>query len=128
MNFGECKHNNIGGCSECEEELEDENSELKIEVKQLKAVVSAVGAALPSGARYLDPPDGGDVSFGEQVRRIVEDLTAEQEQTANLAADLINANARVAELEAAIRYHRESLTSGRTVCDQVLWMYVSREP
>lgn len=36
--------------------------------------------------------------------------------------------ARVAELEAAIRYHRESLTSGRTVCDQVLWMYVSREP
>lgn len=35
---------------------------------------------------------------------------------------------RVEELEAAIRYHRESLTSGRTVCDQVLWMYVSREP
>ena len=35
--------------------------------------------------------------------------------------------ARIKELEGAIRYHRESLSSGQTVADQVLWMYVSRE-
>ena len=35
--------------------------------------------------------------------------------------------ARIKELEGAIRYHRESLSSGQTIADQVLWMYVSRE-
>jgi SpoVK/Ycf46/Vps4 family AAA+-type ATPase len=35
--------------------------------------------------------------------------------------------ARIKELEGAIRYHRESLSSGHTTADQVLWMYVSRE-
>ena len=35
--------------------------------------------------------------------------------------------ARIKELEGAIRHHRETLSSGQTVADQVLWMYVSRE-
>lgn len=32
-----------------------------------------ISAALP-GARYMDPPDGGDVSLGEQVRRMAQDV------------------------------------------------------
>ena len=35
--------------------------------------------------------------------------------------------ARIKELEGAILYHRESLSSGKTIADQVLWMYVSRD-
>ena len=31
---------------------------------------------------------------------------------------------RVLELETAIRYHQDALTSGRTVCDQVLWSHL----
>lgn len=55
-------------------------------------------------------------------------LQTAEETGAEATRMMVAAIARKEELEAAIRYHRESLTSGRTVCDQVLWMYVSREP
>lgn len=35
-------------------------------------VINEVAAALP-GAHYMDPPDGGDVSIPEQVRRMAKD-------------------------------------------------------
>ena len=55
-------------------------------------------------------------------------LQAAEETGAKATRMMVAAIARKEELEAAIRYHRESLTSGRTVCDQVLWMQIGREP
>lgn len=55
-------------------------------------------------------------------------LQAAEETGAEATRMMVAAIARKEELEAAIRYHRNALTSGRTVCDQVLWMYISREP
>jgi hypothetical protein len=51
----------------------------------LLAEVDAVWQAMPNDARYLDPPDGGDVPLHEQVAR--------------MAAEA----ARASELEAALR-------------------------
>lgn len=39
--------------------------------KELDEVASAIGSV-----RWMDPPDGGSVSLGEQVRRMREDLDA----------------------------------------------------
>lgn len=39
--------------------------------KELDEVANAIGSV-----RWMDPPDGGNVSLGEQVRRMREDLDA----------------------------------------------------
>lgn len=58
--------------------------------QSLRDEIASVYAAIASvGARYLDPPDGGEVPIGEQVRR--------------LAADAQSLRDRVAALEAALR-------------------------
>lgn len=44
---------------------------------RLRKELDAIAAALPD-ARYMDPPDGGDVSLAEQVRRMSEELANAQ--------------------------------------------------
>lgn len=45
-------------------------------------VIREITAALP-GAHYMDPPDGGDVSVPEQVRRMAKDAERWRAQNAN---------------------------------------------
>ena len=47
--------------------------EAAAEIERLRAEVAAVWSVMPSDARYLDPPDGGDVPLHEQVRRMAVD-------------------------------------------------------
>lgn len=54
----------IGG--ELLTELADERARADDLDRRLQDVISA----LPNTAEYLDPPDGGDVAIGEQVRRM----------------------------------------------------------
>ncbi|HEC0389240.1 TPA: hypothetical protein R1R58_006586 [Pseudomonas aeruginosa] len=42
------------------------------EVERLKAELSQCASALP-GTYYMDPPDGGNVSIPEQIRRMAKD-------------------------------------------------------
>ncbi|MEV1765875.1 hypothetical protein ABZQ58_25195 [Pseudomonas aeruginosa] len=42
------------------------------EVERLEAELSQCASALP-GTYYMDPPDGGDVSIPEQIRRMAKD-------------------------------------------------------
>ncbi|MCS9372444.1 hypothetical protein N1E56_15095 [Pseudomonas aeruginosa] len=42
------------------------------EVERLEAELSQCAIALP-GTYYMDPPDGGDVSIPEQIRRMAKD-------------------------------------------------------
>ena len=51
----------------------DKSGRLEAKVERLRAEVAAVWNAMPSGTRYLDPPDGGDVPLHEQVRRMADD-------------------------------------------------------
>lgn len=53
-------------------------------LERAQAEVAAVWAVMPTGARYLDPPDGGDVPQAEQVRRMREDAERAQADTARL--------------------------------------------
>ena len=50
--------------------LEDAQRWADSESKELQSVAEALGM------RYLDPPDGGDVPLGEQVRRMSAELAA----------------------------------------------------
>ncbi|SBK57625.1 phage EaA protein [Klebsiella pneumoniae] len=72
--------------------VSDFNPQMNIKTRDLKALVEALEKAqrvdeelcklLPLGAEYMDPPDGGDVTPLEGVRRMVADYRqriAEQE-------------------------------------------------
>lgn len=48
------------------------------EVNRLQIQEAEIYAAMPSGALLLDPPDGGEVSLPEQVRRLVAMLDQQQ--------------------------------------------------
>jgi hypothetical protein len=55
------------------------NAHLEAEVARLRAELDAVSAAIPS-VEFMDPPDGGDTSLAEQVRRmaaLIEDQSNE---------------------------------------------------
>lgn len=59
------------------------NDTLRAELERERRVVHEVCAALPC-SRFMDPPDGGDVPIGEQVRRMcmaLESAEAELERT-----------------------------------------------
>ena len=64
----------------------------------LRAELAEVANALP-GPYYMDPPDGGDVSIGEQVQRMADDVAAlrarleQVEGAAKPIADLLHVNA-----------------------------------
>ena len=80
MGRRECEHGYFlgEGCDACAEYERSHRAEtsLNLEVISLRAELNAIEASLePMGARYLDPPDGGDVSTSEQVRRMAEDVT-----------------------------------------------------
>lgn len=57
--------------------------ELEAEVARLTAEQDAISANI-GGNEYLDPPDGGNVSLAEQVRRMRADILALREQIAAL--------------------------------------------
>lgn len=63
--------------AEMNDSLIIDNRYLRGRVAQLESQLNEVVLAIP-GTRYMDPPDGGDVSLGEQVRRMVLDLGAKQ--------------------------------------------------
>ncbi|EMB2229355.1 hypothetical protein U8K87_004196 [Pseudomonas aeruginosa] len=46
--------------------------ELIAEVEQLESEIDQCASALP-GTYYMDPPDGGNVSIPEQIRRMAKD-------------------------------------------------------
>jgi len=54
------------------ERLRAERDALKVENEKLSALERDVSNALP-GVYYMDPPDGGSVPLGEQVRRMAVD-------------------------------------------------------
>ena len=62
---------------EMNDSLITDNRYLRGRVAQLTSQINEVVLAIP-GTRYMDPPDGGDVSLGEQVRRMALDLGAKQ--------------------------------------------------
>ncbi|MFZ3193709.1 MAG: hypothetical protein WA154_10970 [Moraxellaceae bacterium] len=57
---------------------------LTAEVSRLTVALAEVSAALP-GPVYMDPPDGGDVSLAEQVRRMAAELEKETAHSKHLA-------------------------------------------
>ena len=57
---------------------------LTAEVARLTGGLAEVAAALP-GPVYMDPPDGGDVSLAEQVRRMAAELEKEVAHSKHLA-------------------------------------------
>lgn len=59
-------------------ELEAEIARLCAEVERLTAEQDAVSAAIGTN-EYMDPPDGGNVSLAEQVRRMRDALLARAE-------------------------------------------------
>lgn len=50
----------------------DPHGECAAEIARLNAEIEQCVAALP-GVTYMDPPDGGDVSVSEQLRRMAAD-------------------------------------------------------
>ncbi|KKB80828.1 hypothetical protein VW35_01055 [Devosia soli] len=75
--------------------------------RELSEVSRAIGSV-----RWMDPPDGGDVSLGEQVSR--------------MRADLEAAESRVQSLEEEVKRLRESLTkiSSPSQSDGLLWWQI----
>ena len=63
--------------AEMNDSLITDNRYLRGRVAELTSQMNEVVLAIP-GTRYMDPPDGGDVSLGEQVRRMALDLGAKQ--------------------------------------------------
>ena len=66
---------------------DDEIERLRAEVARLTAEQDAVSAAIGTN-EYMDPPDGGNVSLAEQVRRMRDALLARVE-AAEQEADLL---------------------------------------
>lgn len=64
-------------------EAADEIERLRAQVARLTAEQDAISANI-GGNEYLDPPDGGNVSLAEQVRRMRADILALREQIAAL--------------------------------------------
>jgi len=46
---------------------------LRVAEERLAEAERAIEAALPNSAIYLDPPDGGSVTFAEQLQRMSQD-------------------------------------------------------
>ena len=72
-------------CEEAADEIERLQRELvrrnqRAVREELLDKIDAVLDALPKGARYLDPPDGGDVPIAEQVRRMASELAEARER------------------------------------------------
>ena len=59
------------GCFD-EEPDGDQHGECAAEIARLNAHLEQCAAVLP-GPYYMDPPDGGDVSVSEQLRRMAKD-------------------------------------------------------
>jgi hypothetical protein len=75
----------------------------------LRRELANVADALPNTARYLDPPDGGDVPIAEQVRRMGRDLAealaenaAVECHNAELGGLLANVRRELAKARAAV--------------------------
>ncbi|MCO6445695.1 MAG: hypothetical protein J5J04_16605 [Anaerolineae bacterium] len=86
-------------------EAADEIERLRAEVVRLTAEQDAVSAAIGTN-EYMDPPDGGNVSLAEQVRRMRDALLARAEAAEKDAARYrtwrtlwTNATAHVAAIE-----------------------------
>ena len=61
-------------------------AELERERDALRSELDAVSAAIGTN-RYMDPPDGGDVSLGEQVRRLRSEWDVQEAALANVRGD-----------------------------------------
>lgn len=107
--------------------LEEENTRLQAEVAEWREYNPTPAGLLAERKRANDAEADRD-SLSEKLGTLSDKLQAAEETGAKATRMMVAAIARKEELEAAIRYHRESLTSGRTVCDQVLWMQIGREP
>ena len=70
-----------------------------------------VDALAPTGVRFLDPPDGGLVALGTQVRRLVEDWNALRARLASADADSVRLQREKEELTGVIEtYGRVELS------------------
>ena len=88
------------------------NPQMNIKTRDLKELVEALEKAqqvdeelcklLPPGAEYMDPPDGGDVTPLEGVRRMVADyrqrIAEPREWNAGLAQESFERQQRISEL------------------------------
>lgn len=85
-----CGHDSrtVDGCVTCE--AADEIDRLRAENEKLLALERDVSNALP-GVYYMDPPDGGDVSVLNQIKRMAQD--AERYRYLKRGAMTMNADA-----------------------------------
>ena len=61
---------------------------LRAQLEAAEAEIRAVWQSMPVGRLYLDPPDGGDVPLHEQVRRMGEEVIAQESRGDLAIADL----------------------------------------
>jgi hypothetical protein len=67
----------------------DRMAAAKRDAAELDAISAAIGSV-----RFMDPPDGGDVSLAEQVRRMAAALKASEERGERLSQELASARLR----------------------------------
>jgi hypothetical protein len=118
--------------------LRSENAALKEQVAQLKLIeeqalkvcleLDSVTMAIPD-CRYMDPPDGGNVSLGEQVSRMWQDVQKWQLAASKNADCIRDQHETITQQAAVIEQMREALVGERDLrilgqspeCGQIHW-------
>lgn len=77
----------VGTAMQIKYELDNEAGELEERNRRLMGELNAVSAAI-GDCRYMDPPDGGDVTLGEQVNRMRTDRDQLTARNAELEAEV----------------------------------------
>jgi len=81
---------------------------LRAQLEAAEAEIRAVWQSMPVGRLYLDPPDGGDVPLHEQVRRMGEEVIAQESRGDLAIADL-------SRLRAVVKAFYNQTIAGTTV-------------
>jgi len=82
--------------------LRNQDRDLRHENQQLSAELDALGKLLP-GTMYMDPPDGGSPTIGEQITRMIADLQ-------NQKVELVAQNGELGRLLKAAEHQTAKLT------------------